>query len=303
MRNLLLLFLALSIFSCKKDPVGTSTSKLSFQYLFDENQVRLNNIGQPATIPAGNAAQTPDFHLLSVHYIELVPTQWTPYGNGFVVYKGPEVTVSGAKAIDFDRNIVEDEGKIFKTFDIKDVPPGTYTYIRASVAYQNYDVNFNIRNVPVLGDLLHQKGRVASFLGYNTFINSVTPNTMTLPVNEAKKQGFWAFETSLTPPYDAYNQLYSGQAPEGATTVVNPLAGISDIPAGSCVITGKFATPLVITGDEAQDITVTMSFSSNNSFEWIDNNGNGELDLDASNPTASDKIVDMGLRGMLPRWE
>lgn len=303
MRNLLLLFLVISFFSCKKDPVGTSTSKLNFQYLFDENQVRLNNIGQPATIPVGNAAQTPDFHLLSVHYIELVPTQWTPYGDGFVVYKGPEVTVGGSKAIDFDNNIVEGEGKIFKTFDIKDVPPGTYTYIRASVAYQNYDVQFNIRNVPVLGDLLNQKGRVASFLGYNTFINDVTPNTMTLPVNAAKKQGFWAFETALTPPYDAYNQLYSGEAPEGATTVVNPLAGISDIPAGSCVITGRFATPLVITGDEAQDITVTMAFSSNNSFEWIDYNGNGQLDLDASNPAATDKIVDMGLRGMIPKWE
>ncbi len=303
MRIVLLLVLITTFLSCKKDPPGTSTAKINFQYLFDENQERLNNIGQPAAIPAGNAAQTPDFKLLSVHYIELVPTQWTPYGDGFVVYKGPEVMTGGEKAIDFDQNIVAEENIIFKTFDIRDIPPGTYTYIRASVAYQNYDVLFNIRNIPVLGDLIQQRGSVASFLGYNTFINNVTPNAMTMSVNGAKKQGFWVFETDLTPPYDAYNQLYSGEAPEGATTVVNPLAGISDIPAGSCVITGRFDEPLVITGDEAQDITVTLSFSTNQSFEWIDYDGNGALDLDVSNPEASDKIVDMGLRGLLPYWQ
>lgn len=297
------LLITMAAFSCKKEDSSTSGNSMKFQFRFDANQARLNNLGLPASIPAGNAAQTPDFHGMSVHYIELVPDIWTQYGTGFVAYKGPELMINGEKAIDFDNNIVSDENKIFQTVSLKNVPPGTYRFIRASVAYQNYDVVYNINNIPIIGNLLNQHGTVASFVGFNTYIKNITPKTKTLAVNGAKKQGFWAFETSLSAPYDAYNDIYSGEAPAGATTVVNPLAATSPIPPGSCVVTGQLTQPLVITGNETQDITVTMSFSINKSFEWIDYNGNGKLDLDASNPNANDKIVDMGLRGMIPSWE
>lgn len=94
----------------------------------------------------------------------------------------------------------------------------------------------------------------------------------------------------------------NGEAPAGATTVVNPLASSSPVPPGSCVVTGQFDEPLVVTGDEKDDVTVTLSFWVNNSFEWIDNNGNGKLDLYADGVTPSDQIVDMGLRGLIPTW-
>ena len=122
-------------------------------------------------------------------------------------------------------------------------------------------------------------------------------------MNDDKKQGFWAFETNLTAPYNTYNQLYSGEAPAGATTVVNPLFATSPIPAGSCVVTGKFATPLVVTGNETSDITVKLSFSINQSFEWVDDNGNGQLDFYGDGVTPAEKIVDMGLRGLIPTWQ
>ncbi|HNM24466.1 MAG TPA: hypothetical protein PKL15_03510, partial [Saprospiraceae bacterium] len=118
-----------------------------------------------------------------------------------------------------------------------------------------------------------------------------------------KKQGFWVFETALTAPYNAYDQLYSGQAPAGATTVVNPLGPANPVPPGSCVITGQFAQPLVVTGQETEDITVTLSFSINKSFEWVDANGNGQLDIYADQSAAAEQIVDMGLRGLVPSWE
>ena len=92
-------------------------------------------------------------------------------------------------------------------------------------------------------------------------------------------------------------------APAGSTTVVNPLFATSPIPAGSCVVTGKFDRPLVISGNETEDITVTLSFSINNSFEWKDTNGNGKLDIYADGVTPAEQIVDMGLRGLIPHWE
>lgn len=289
--------------ACKKDNSTTTAPNLQFQFKFDPNQERLNNIGQPSLVPAGHAAQTPVFHQMSVHYIELAEGAFTALGAGSVIYHAEETSIGGAAAVNFDKALKAGENEVFLKINLKDVAPGTYEWVRASVTYQNYDIKFNINKVPVVGDLLQQTGTVASFVGFNTYITSVTPRTRSLTVNDDKKQGFWAFETGLTPPYDAYNQLYSGEAPAGATTVVNPLFASSPIPAGSCVVTGKFAKPLVVTGNESGDITVSLSFSINNSFEWVDDNGNGQLDIYADGVTPAEKIVDMGLRGLIPSWQ
>jgi hypothetical protein len=288
--------------NCTKD-AGTDAASLQFKFKFDATQARLNNIGQPSTIPSGNAAQTPEFHEMSVHYIELAPGALTPLGNGAIVYHAAETSKGGEAAVDFDQAAKGAEGEIFAKISLKNVPPGTYEWLRASVTYQNYDVTFNINNVPIAGDLTDQKGTIASFVGFNTYLSTVKPREKSISVNDDKKQGFWAFETNLSAPYGAYSQVYSGDAPAGATTVVNPLFASSPVPAGSCVVTGKFTQPLVITGNETGDITVTLSFSINNSFEWKDSNGNGKLDFYADGSTPSEKIVDMGLRGLIPSWE
>lgn len=301
--TLMLVAGSLLFFQCKKDESTTSNASMLFKFKFDPNQERLNNLGLPSTIPAGNAAQTPVFREMSVHYIELAASALTPLGSGAIVYHAGETTKGGENAVDFDKAAKGAEGEIFTKINLKDVPPGTYEWLRASVTYQNYDIRFNINNVPVVGDLLNQQGTVASFVGFNTYLSTVTPLEKTIAVNDDKKQGFWAFETSLNAPYSAYNQVYSGDAPAGATTVVNPLFATSPVPAGSCVVTGKFAQPLVVTGDEKGDITVTLSFSINKSFEWKDSNGNGQLDFYGDGVTAAEQIVDMGLRGLVPVWE
>lgn len=294
---------ALAFSACKKDDTADTKANLQFQFNFDSAQPRLNNIGLPAPIPAGNAAQTPNFRQMSVHYIELAPAALTLLGKGAVVYHAAETSKGGEMAVDFDQAAKAGANEVFAKISLQDVPPGTYEWVRASVTYQNYDVLFNINKVPLVGDLKQQKGTVASFVGFNTYITSVKPREKTLAVNDDRKQGFWAFETSLTAPYDTYNQLYSGEAPAGSTTVVNPLFATSPIPAGSCVVTGKFDKPLVITGKETADLTVTLSFSVNKSFEWKDDNANGQLDLYADGVTPAEKIVDMGLRGLLPTWK
>ena len=74
----------------------------------------------------------------------------------------------------------------------------------------------------------------------------------------------------------------------------------SPIPAGSCVVTGEFENALVITGNETEDITLNMSLSVNKSFEWVDTNDNGLWDVQ---PGANENVVDMGLRGLIPKIE
>jgi hypothetical protein len=301
-------FVLLSFFSCKKDnttnPNVTTTSKMNFQFQFDATQTRLNNLGNPAVLPAGNAAQTPVFHQMSVHYIELAKDKFTLLGKGAIVYKGAETTKGGENAVDFDKAAVADQNVVFATINLKDVAPGTYEWVRASVTYQNYDIKYNLNGLQIIGDLKDQLGTVSSFVGFNTYMTKLKPKTKELLVNDDKKQGFWAFETLLTAPYDIYNKVFSGEAPAGSTTVVNPLAATSPIPAGSCVVTGKFATPLVVTGKETKDVNVTLSFSVNKSLEWEDTNKNGQLDwyADPSKGT-TERIVDMGLRGLIPSYK
>ena len=61
------------------------------------------------------------------------------------------------------------------------------------------------------------------------------------------------------------------------------------------MVTGSFDTPFTITGKETTNITMVLSLSTNNSFEWYDKNGDGVYE-----PGAGDIPVDMGLRGLKP---
>lgn len=97
-----LVVLATVAFSCKKNE-SSGDPQMKFSLKFDPNQVRLNNIGQPAVMPAGHAAQTPEFREMSVHYIELAPSAFTQLGDGAIVYHAPETAAGGENAVDFDQ--------------------------------------------------------------------------------------------------------------------------------------------------------------------------------------------------------
>jgi hypothetical protein len=51
-----------------------SGPQLIFKFKFDPNQERYGSLGQIATVPAGNAAQSPTFNSMSGHYVEMIPT-------------------------------------------------------------------------------------------------------------------------------------------------------------------------------------------------------------------------------------
>jgi hypothetical protein len=220
---------------------------------------------------------------MSAHYIEMTPNQFTQIGQGAVLYHAPETSQGGSLAIDFNKSNPIGNGQTFYSMPLKDVPAGNYEWLRISLAYQNYDINFRYSMNGTNYDL---NGTLASFIGYNTFLNTFRIKDSTVTVNANKLQGYWAFETPYT--------VSQGQAPAGATTVPNPIFATSPVPQGSCLVTGSFLSPFVVTGNETSDIVVTVSLSTNNSFEWIENSTPGYFE-----PAAGDQVVDMGIRGMV----
>lgn len=277
-------FIMLALTSCEEKPVP----KLVFKFKFDSTQVRLDNLGNPVVMPANHRAQHPRFNLMSAHYIELAPNAFTALGAGVILYHAPQTMAGGADAIDFNQGVKVGEGVSFFSMNLKDITPGTYEWLRVSLAYQNYDINYRINSPSVYDGV----GTIASFIGFNTYITSYNINTQSITVNDDRLQGYWGFETTIpfVGPYTV-----TGQAPPGATTVPNPLFASSPIPAGSCVVTASFSSPLVITGNETQDIVVEVSLSINNSFEWIESGGNNLYE-----PLDGDTVIDMGVRGMIP---
>ncbi|WP_130736372.1 hypothetical protein [Flavobacterium sp. J27] len=281
-----ILALGISFFSCsdKDDNLVNEEPQLIIKFAFDENQIRLDNLGQPSSIPANHAAQTPIFNTISAHYFELTPNAFTQLGDGTVLFHAAETVSGGDLAIDFSQSKIVSEGETFLSIPLREVNQGSYQYVRVSLSYQNYDIN-------ILNNGNNFNATLESFVGYNTYITSHHIGNNIFNINDNRLQGYWALGLHN------YPYATSGQAPQGATTVPNPIATTSAIPQGSCVVTGKFTNNLVITGNETKDIIITLSLSTNNSFEWEEVNLDGKYE-----PTAGENVIDMGIRGLQPTY-
>ena len=284
-KSFLLVFIGLSmaLLACEKDK---EEAMLVFKYTFDEQAAREDNFGNPSVIPAGNAAQTPDFNFLGVHSIELINYVVSLPSSSTVIYKGAEREHNGEMGIDFDQEIIVADGEVMVRIPISSITPGTYTYLRNSLGYQNYNIDF-IYNHATLGTL-NLNAEIASFVGFKTFISNFNVGGEQIVLNDIVDQGYWAFHVSSPVAITE-----SGQAP--STTVPNPLDAVSPIPLGSCLVTGAFENPLTITGNETEDIVVEVAISINNSFEWVDSNPDGFYE------PAVETVVDMGTRGLKAR--
>ncbi len=211
---------------------------------------------------------------MSAHYVELAPTALTALGAGEVLYHAIETNAGGSMAIDFEKAKFAGNNETFLSIPIKDITPGQYEWLRVSLAYQNFDIKYYIDTV-INGLTIQQEfpGTAAGFIGYNTYIKTLTIKNQSLAVNANKLQGFWGFETTVNFGV-SYTYTTSGQAPAGATTVPNPIFATSPIPAGSCVVTAAFvnapSNKLTITGNETSDIVIEVSLSTNKSFEWTE---------------------------------
>ncbi|MFN8294624.1 MAG: hypothetical protein U0T69_00400 [Chitinophagales bacterium] len=303
MKKILFILSAVALFavSCTK-PEEDSGPRLIFKFKFDSTQARLNNIGLPAAIIAGNAAQSPVFHTMSAHFIQIAADSLSPLTSD-ILYRNTEVTTGGDNAIDFSKSIIKSEGEEFYSVPLKNLSLGTYKWLRISLAYQNYDIKGIYRRSDVNGGVPFSfNGEVASFLGFNTYITSYTLKGETISVNANRLQGSGAVKPYNVPFVGTMPAISWAATSNHTTTVVNPFAALLGIPPGSCLVTGRFTTPITITGNETNDIVVTVSLSTNKSFEWKDKNSDGLFEpVDGLNSNAVlDSVVDMGVRGMIP---
>jgi len=271
--------IVLLLISCKKDEVPNDP-QLVVRLQFDSTLMRLDNFGNPSVIPSNHSAQSPVFNSMSAHYVELAPTAYTPLGSGEILYHGIETTAGGSNAVNFDKALITTNNQVMFTVPLSFVSAGTYEYVRVSLTYQNY-------NIKVKSGGVVYSGQLGSFVGFNNYITTYQLNGQTIAVNANRLQGYWGFETQ--------GYIFEGQS--AGTTVPNPIASTSPVPPGSCVVTGSFPTPLVITGNETKDIVVYLKLSTNKSFEWEDQNMDGFYE-----PAAGDVVVDMGLRGLFPTY-
>ncbi len=305
MKKTLLILSAIAFFavSCKKNTVETEP-RLIFKFKFDSTQARLNNLAQPSVIPAGNAAQSPIFHSMSAHYIEIAPDSLYPFGVAAnVLYRNNEVTTGGTNAIDFSSSIIKGEGEEFFSVPLKNLSLGTYKWLRISLAYQDYDVKAIFRRSDVnSGAPFMFNGEVASFLGFNTYVTSYNLKGENIMVNANRLQGSGAVKPYNIPFVSTMSAITWSAGSSQRTTVVNPFAAALGIPTGSCLVMGKFTSAITITGNETKDIIVTVSLSTNKSFEWKEKVVDGLYEpVDGNNSNAPlDSVVDMGIRGMIP---
>lgn len=273
----------------------TASPQLIFKFKFDSTQTRLNNFGQASLIANGNAGYSPRFNGMSAHYIEMAQTDFTQIGEGDVLYKAEETECRGSKAIVFCKSVVCKDGDVFFSVPLKEVKAGTYKWLRISLAYQNYDIKIRSKDAGIID------GTLASFVGYNTYVSKYKMKnavmTPTLDPSSNKLQGYWGFYTKV------FGVEFKSEGQAAQTTVVNPNPK-SPIPAGSCLVTGEFyknsssqVEPLIISGNETQDIIITVSLSTNKSFEWKEVTADGLFQ-----PEIGETVVDMGLRGMIPRY-
>lgn len=277
-------------------PTSATTPRLIFKFKFDSTQVRLDNVGNPSTVPPGNAAQSPIFNLMSQHYIELAG-DLDLVGAGEVLHIGTQTTAGGATAIDYCASVQTAENATFFSIPLDSITPGSYKWLRVSLAYQNYTITYKSTSIP--GGF--GTGTIASFIGYKTYIPGYQMNGVSYQPSSGTggpgnhNQGYWGFQTNVA----GTNYFFDGQA--AGTTVPNPLFATSPIPAGSCLVTGEFVdntlvnSPLVITGLETADIIITVSLSTNKSFEWTDSTPDGYYE-----PSVGETVVDMGIRGLIP---
>ncbi len=300
LKHFILFAAVLTSAACSSDDdtaTSTSSPKLKVKFTLSSTADRLDNFGNPVDIPAGNAAQSPDFEIIGFHFAGIYPNQFTPYDQGESLFLTPTSSLGGIEAIDFDQEFFVTENNNSFEIPLSDLSPGIYQYFRASVGYQKYKIMMNLEGTndnQLWDDNVDVNPTLASFLGYNTYIDAYTIKDSVVQVQANKLQGYFGMEIQHDFLGFQYGQVITGETPQ--TTVPNPINDTSPVPAGSCVVTGQFPEALVIPADPMSDIEVEVVISINNSFEWVDGNGNGKWE-----PALGENVVDMGTRGLFPR--
>lgn len=274
----------LSFYSCDTSEgsnlLDQEVSVKSLRIKVDVNaiQARLDDMAQESSMADTNFGVAPKVELIGIHSIELVADENVKVGKGEMLYKGAEVSAGGANAIDFRETLTMAPGEYILEVPLSQVPNGTYEWIRLGVCFQRFTVTKYNKGNPLTATF-------AAFTDFNTYLEELTIRTQDVIVYDDKKQGYFAYE-------NVSNFKEEGFAT--TVTVPNPLSAKAPLPENSGIHTARFDEPLVIDRVNNKDIELTLSLSTNKSFEWNDKNRNQRWDWDID-----EKVVDFGFRSMV----
>ena len=295
-----IVFVLSTIISCNKDV--TVFVSLYYNAIDNSEGIRKDNQGNEDVVPDGNIGLTPDsINFVGIHYLEFVQDSITPYKSGVPFYKSPETFEGNEAAIDFDSLIFSGNGENIFVSNLKRIPPGTYKYLRVAVACLDYNVVANIQDIPGVGDVENIPVNFTSFLGYRTYIRSITTNSISTDIFANRALGYFIFETLYED--ENKNFIYMNQVNSNAMNVVNELSESAPIPVSTAIITCTFDTPLEIIEDEDRDLYLYLNLTTNGILEFEDSNGNGQWDINAQMPVLTESVVDHGLRGISASYE
>jgi hypothetical protein len=103
----------------------------------------------------------------------------------------PETTAGGANAINFSQSVLAGQGETFLSVPLSQLSAGTYPWIRVSLGYQNYDIDFRYTDTVFGLGGLDLEGTIASFIGFNTYISTFTINQQSLTINDDRATPAW----------------------------------------------------------------------------------------------------------------
>ena len=120
-------------------------------------------------------------------------------------------------------------------------------------------------------------GTVASFIGFDSYIQSYKIKTKEVVLNANRKQGYWGFETTVSAGgFTMEDTLYGAGTSRCHNCTEPDLFHISHTTRFVCCYRCFLPGKLTITGNETKDIVVQVALSTNKSFEWIDRIADGK---------------------------
>lgn len=291
-------FIALCLFllcfwGCKKE----EDPKIIVSWQQDPFQERLDNNGRPAPVASSNLSLSPKLNTIAVEHIELLTSEPTRLFSGATLYSANNKQTVNDTTVSIDKLVFTGQGTPLSTSSLRSLQGKTFQWICVWLAHQSFDVRFNLNNVPNIGTITDEGGTFNAFLAANTFISRYKVITKEDVVNDYRPRGYWFFETNLRAAFASYNTFYRGQLAPLSVTAVNPLAASMVTPRRSSIFIARLEKPMTITGEEKNDVNITLTFSTNQAFEWRDNNRNGRWDIDAQN-IQNEPVINFGLRGM-----
>ena len=313
---------ALIFGACTK---GTNERYLILKFKFNDTLAPLNDTGGLYVMPNGNAAQTPVYNNIAANYVALSAD--STFTNMALVY-GTYLNDTTTNFVNYKNLVKVKDGEAFVSISLASIKPGTYNWLRVSIAYQNFDIKFRLdsnvasfsqNGVQYPGAIFNGDyiGTIAAFSAFSTFVdeNGYIINEHKVPAyNQYIGNGVWALETHLGTGGIYYPSDYLNITGRANTTSVNPLWATrnSPTPKRSAVLTANLNSiqydkygvkppaiaiaPLTITGAETESIIIECELLNKNSFEW--QNG---LGINVGwEPHKGEPIFDYGVRGMRP---